>query len=182
MFLGTLSRVATLTECTTDTVLMVSDVSWMDEQDLEEANLLPIVRSSPNAFELLLEDDIANLVEVAVLKWTYPEEEEEEEEGGGEDMAEGKEMGGELVENPELNHLYDDTMDLGLSSNEDLSGSQGHLGSTGKQQAPLPGESGRDHTYMNLKQQQQEQSTFSVSLENLREKEQKFFEEDEDAG
>ena len=173
----------------------------MDEQGLEEANLLPIPRTSPNSFELLLEGDIANLVEVAVLKWTYPEE----EEVGGEDVMEGKEAGGDLGEDPELNHLYDDTTDLGLSSNEDLSGSQGHLGSAGRLQASL---TGKEPTYMNLQQQkqqqqqqqpqqqqqqqhpqqqqqqkqQQEPSVFNLSLENLKEKEQKFFEEDEDAG
>lgn len=172
---GTLSRVVTLLECNTDTVVVVSDVSYMDDQKLEEANLLPVPLTSPNAFELLLDDDISTLVEVAVMKWTYPEEEEGMGKEGGRE-GEG--------DDPELNHLYDDTAELGLSSNEDLSRSQGQLGSTGGLHASsvsVSAGSEGEHMYMNL-QEKEKQSAFSLSLENLREKEKKFFEEDEDAG
>jgi hypothetical protein len=179
--------VVTLLECNIETVLVVSDVSYLDDENLEEANLSPIPLSSPNSSELLLDSDIS-LIEVAVLKWTYPEE-----EWVGEDTPlEGGEMNG--VDDPELNHLYDDTMDLGLSSNEDLRSSQGHLGSPGGVQSSSGSIAGPDsseeHTYVNFKkeqeqqqqQQQQQQSTLPLSLENLREREKKFFEEDEDAG
>lgn len=159
----------TLLECNTDTVVVVSDMSHLSDQELDEANALPVPLTSPNAFELLLDDDISTLVEVAVMKWTYPEE----GEGAGEEEWEG--------DNPELNHLYDDTMELGLSSCEDLSRSQGQLGSNGglhTSSVSVSAGSEGDHMYMNLKQKKQS----ALSLENLREKEKKFFEEDEDAG
>ena len=58
-------------ECNTQTTLVVSDVSCMNEKALEEANLHPIMREEQNSFDLLLDDDVSRL-EVAVLKWTNP--------------------------------------------------------------------------------------------------------------
>ncbi len=176
----------TLLECSTDSALVVSDVSYMDENELEEANLLPIPTASPTSFDILLDEEISAL-EVAVLRWTYPEDVD-----GGEEAGEGEGEGSDL---------YDDTMEIrsGLGSNEELSvatnnnnnnnnnngGGQTYFDSAGNlslsQQDERKAESNglmQDHTYVNL----QQQTTTTFSSDDWTDKEKKFYEEDEDAG
>ena len=180
--IGTLSRVVTLLECNTDSALVVSDVSHMDEAELEEANHAPIPTASPTSFDILLDDEVSAL-EVAVLKWTYPDE----QEGVGSGGAEGSE---------ELKHLYDDTMEIraGLGSNEDISatapdgpsgfGSAGNLSLSQQEER----KTGIDHMYVNVQQQQPQQPQQltapppGLSSDDWTDKEKKFLEEDEDAG
>lgn len=181
MLTGTLSRVVTLLESNADTMLVVSDVSFMDENELQEANLLPVPTTSPNSFDVLLDNDIS-MLEVVVLRWTYPEDHDGEPE-----------------------HLYDDTMDLGVErgSSENLDQSLG----TNDALAKSPGSARRvdglslsvsqmskdEHTYVNLQQQEkQTQEEVEQVVEaavpppvhpkGWMDKEKKFLEEDEDAG
>ena len=171
----------TLLEYNTDSALVVSDVSYMDETELEETNLIPIPTASPTSFDLLLDNEISAL-EVGVLKWTYPEDrvDGEEEDGGGEGSD-------------DLSHLYDDTMEIrsGLGSNEELTAENLQISSTGnlslspqeerKADLVMTGSNGglaQDHTYVNL----QQQTAPAFSSDDWTDKEKQFFEEDEDAG
>lgn len=180
-------------ECSTETSLIVSDISYMDESALEEANLIPIPKESQNSLDLLLDDDISQL-EVAVLKWTYPEDYPEEE-----DVAEA------VDDDDELNHVYDDTTILQdseeFSTQGRLTGSTSfHSQSQGSVRmdavSMTSGSSGQredEHMYVNLQQAQLEDAAgqgggagggggVGLSSERLVEKEKTFMEEDEDAG
>ena len=176
---GTLSRVVTLLSANSDTTLVVSDLSCLDEAELEKVNLHPVPLASPSSFDLLLDDDISRL-EVAVLRWTYPED---RLEGEGEEES-----------------VYDDTLGMDVERQaEQHDGGSSLTGGEGE--AELLGGGAEDHTYVNLQPQQQQQQqqpqqgqpqlglgqpqvmAGSVFLaEDLTEKEKMFLEEDEDAG
>ena len=191
--IGTLSRLVSLLECSTDTTLKVSDVSFMSDSEIEEANTAPIPLTSPASFDLLLDSDISSL-EVAVQRWTYPEDIEAEEELAHVYANMGVVEDGE----EEPGHLYDDTTVIAstINSSEDLSHTQVLSGSTptslgsGREVVASPRtsvvsaggvEEDLSHTYMNLKQQQQKLAA-SVNSGDLSNKEKIFIEEDEDAG
>ena len=158
---GTLSRVVTLLESNSDTTLVVSDVSFLDDTELEEANVLPVPATSPASFSLLLDDDISKL-EIAVLRWTYPEDQDPD-------------------------NLYDDTTELGANVDEsDINSHSSRTEWDGDEEASQvgvvngEGEGANDHTYVNLQQTQQLKG--SVSVKDLTDKEKMYIEEDEDAG